>query len=98
MTIYFVTRHSGAVEWAAIQGIKAERVTHLDVEKTVNPGDTVLGTLPVSVVAQVCAKGGHYFHLDVNTPQSERGRELTADEMEEYGAKLEEYVVRKIEK
>ncbi len=95
MTTFFVARHKGAVDWARRRGIEARHVTHLDPE-TIKPGDTVLGTLPVSVAAQVCANGGRYVHLTLDTPPEHRGRELTADDMDAFGAVLEEYDVRKV--
>lgn len=93
---YFVTRHTGAVEWAARQGLKVDRqVDHLDVT-TIQPGDTVIGVLPVNLAAEVCARGGRFFALSLDLPPEARGRELSADELEQFGARLEEYcVVRK---
>ena len=58
------------------------------------PGDTVIGTLPVNLVARVCARGGRYLHLSLDLPAEARGRELTADELERYGARLEAYVAK----
>ncbi len=94
MTSYFVTRHKGAVEWARSKNIDARQVAHLDPEK-IQPGDTVLGTLPVSIVADVCARGGRYFHLSLETPPEQRGQELSALDMDAFGAELVEYDVRR---
>ncbi len=94
MTTRFVTRHNGAVEWARLQGIEAERISHLDPDR-IRPGDTVIGTLPVHIAAEVCAQGGCYLHLSMIIPEDARGRELTADEMNRFGATLEEYHVRR---
>jgi CRISPR-associated protein Csx16 len=91
----FVTRHKGAVEWARRQGITAEAVTHLNV-KDINPDDTVIGTLPVHLVAEICACGGRYRHLVLNLPPEARGRELSAGDMERFGAELVEYEARKV--
>jgi len=95
MTVFFVTRHSGAVEWAARRGIAAEQVAHLDVEK-IQPRDIVVGTLPVNLPAEVCARGGRYLHLTLDLPPERRGGELTADEMERFDARLEEFEARKV--
>lgn len=89
---FLVTRHAGALEWARRQGIDAEAVAHLD-PKEIRPGDTVLGTLPVHLVAEVCAQGGRYLHLVLDLPPEARGRDLTADDMERYGAHLQEFRV-----
>ena len=95
MTTYFITRHEGAVAWARRRGIEAEHTEHLDVE-TIEPGDCVLGTLPVSVVAEVCARGGRYFHLEINTPPEHRGSELTPRDMDSFGAELLEYEAKRV--
>ncbi|MBI1209581.1 MAG: CRISPR-associated protein Csx16 [Azospirillum sp.] len=91
----FVTRHPGAVAWARRRGIEAEAVAHLDIA-AVETGDTVLGTLPVHLAADLCARGARYCHLEMDVPQSLRGKELTADEMEAAGARLVSYRVEKL--
>jgi len=91
MTTFLVTRHPGAVDWAARQGIPADRIVpHLDTEQ-IQPGDTVIGTLPVQLAAQVCQRGGRYLHLLLDLPPEARGRELSADDMQRYGARLQAY-------
>ena len=92
MTARFITRHPGAREWALRLGLEAGVVAHLD-PGTVAPGDIVMGTLPVHLAAAVCARGGRYLHLTLDLPPEARGRDLTADEMAGYGARLTEYVV-----
>lgn len=95
-TTWFVSRHPGAVAWAARRGIGVDRrLAHLDVAM-VRPGDTVIGTLPVHLAAEVCARGARYLHLSLDVPPEARGRELTADDMERFGARLEEYEVRRV--
>lgn len=95
MTTYFVTRHPGAIEWAARQGLKVDRqLHHLDVS-IIEPGDTVIGILPVNLAAEVCARGGRFFNLSLTVPPEARGRELSADELERFGARIEEYRVER---
>lgn len=97
MTVYFVTRHAGAREWARRRGLDVDAVvSHLDPAK-VTPGDVVVGTLPVHLVAEVVERGGRYLHLTLDVPPDLRGRELTADDMDRLGARLEEYVVTRVE-
>ncbi len=96
MTTYFITRHQGAKDWAKNQGIDVHKVlSHLNMED-IHPGDKVLGTLPIHLVAQLCERGATYFHLTLNLPEHLRGKELSAKEMQEAGAKLEQYNVEKI--
>jgi CRISPR-associated protein Csx16 len=91
MPTYFVTRHSGAREWAARRGHgEAHVIAHLD-PALIRPGDMVMGTLPVHLAAEVCARGAHFLFLVLDTPPELRGRDLTADEMEKCGARLAGY-------
>ena len=69
-------------------------VPHLD-PSTVAPGDVVMGTLPVHLAAEICDRGARYLHLTLDLPPQARGRDLSADEMERFGARLTEYLVTK---
>jgi CRISPR-associated protein Csx16 len=90
---WFVTRHPGAREWAARQGIDVDRqVDHLDPSE-VDAGDTVIGTLPVHLVAEVCSRGGRDLNLSLDLPPEARGQELDAGDLERYGARLEPFRV-----
>lgn len=96
MTTFFITRHRGARLWAAEQGIVVDAIVeHLD-PTILQPGDVVLGTLPVHLAAQVCARGGRYLHLSLTVPADRRGTELSADDMRAFGARLEEYQIHAI--
>lgn len=93
MTTYFVSRHPGALDWAAAQGLIVDQViNHLDPQ-IIQPGDVVIGTLPIHLAAQVCQRGGRYLHLSLDLPHDWRGRELSADDLRRFGARLEEYRV-----
>ncbi|RME81516.1 MAG: CRISPR-associated protein Csx16 [Zetaproteobacteria bacterium] len=94
---WFVTRHEGAVRWAQEKGIHVDRiVAHLDdaVLEEIQPGDVVIGTLPLHLAAKVCEKGAKYLHLSLDLPPQARGRELTPEEMDRFGARLEAFEVR----
>lgn len=96
MTTYFVTRHPGARDWATAEGLSVDQVIdHLD-PASVQPGDTVIGSLPVNLAAAVCARGGAYLHLSLDLPRELRGRDLSAEEMRGCGARLERYLVRRL--
>ena len=96
MTTYFVTRHKGAIDWAGSQGIKAIHIKHLD-PAAIKSGDTILGTLPVSLAAEVCAIGARYCHLCMDIPHERRGANLSSQEMIDFGAQLKEFYVRKVD-
>ena len=97
MTVYFVTRHPGALDWAQSAGIAYdEHVPHLDPAK-VRAGDTVIGSLPVHLAAEVCARGARYLNLSLDLPAHLRGRELDAETLASLGARLEEYVITRKE-
>jgi CRISPR-associated protein Csx16 len=96
MTTFLVTRHAGALAWAQQQGLEVDHVVaHLDLLE-IAAGDTVIGSLPVNLAAQVCRHGGRYLHLSIDLPLEARGLELSADEMCRYGARLEEYRVEPV--
>jgi CRISPR-associated protein Csx16 len=96
MTVYFVSRHPGAHDWAAAEGIAVDCVLqHLD-PALIHPGDTLIGSLPVNLAAQVCASGARYLHLSLELPAELRGRELSAAQMRECGACLEEFRIERL--
>lgn len=94
MTTWFVSRHPGAIEWMARQGMFIDQpVDHLDIQAVVG-GDCVIGTLPIHLAAAVCERGARYLHLEVNVPRELRGQELAAEQLQALGARLTEFVVR----
>ena len=93
MTTYFVTRHKGAINWAAGKNIIVDKlVSHLDT-RIIKAGDTVIGSLPVNLAAQVCASGARYLHLSLDVPAELSGCELSADQMEQVGARLQHFEI-----
>lgn len=91
MTTFFISRHPGARDWAAAEGIEVDaQLDHLDTS-IIQPGDVVIGTLPINLVAEVCARSGRYLHLSLDLPANLRGQELAADDMRQCKARLEEY-------
>lgn len=96
MTTLFVSRHPGALDWAAGEAVAVDQVIgHLDTE-LIQPGDVVIGTLPIHLAARVCERGGRYLHLSLELPPDWRGRELSAADLRRFGARLEEFRVTAI--
>ena len=94
MTTWFVSRHPGANVWAQEQGLQIDRwVSHLDATQ-IQPGDTVIGTLPVHLAAAVCSQGARFLNVSLDLPVQWRGRELSADELRQCKARLECFDVR----
>ena len=71
-------------------------VPHLD-PADIQPGDRVIGTLPVHLAAQVCARGAAYWHLSLELPAHKRGQELSAQELKSFGAALQRFDVQRID-
>jgi len=91
MTIWFVSRHEGALHWMRQSGVAFDRhVPHLDPAEVLT-GDTVVGSLPVNLAAQVCQRGAAYWHLALEVSAAARGRELSADELQALGATLQRF-------
>lgn len=81
--------------WAQQHDLFVDRwIAHLDITK-VRAGDTVIGSLPLHLAAQVCSRGARFLHLTLDIPAQWRGRELSADELKIAGARLEEFFVEK---
>jgi CRISPR-associated protein Csx16 len=97
LATYFVTRHPAAVQWSQKNGFIVDQVVvHFD-PAIVKVNDVVAGSLPVNQAANVCQRGGRYFHFSLDTPQQFRGLELTVDQLEQFNARLEEFSVVRIE-
>ena len=91
-----MSRHPGALEWAKRHGLRWDRaLVHLG-DQPVTAGDRVYGTLPVQLAARVCEAGAEYWHLQVQLGEGMRGRELSAEELTDAGARLVRYEVRSL--
>ena len=97
MTTWFVSRHPGAIEWATRQTLAVDQFVHHLDPALVRGGDTVMGSLPVHLAAAVCERGARYLHLSVELPEQLRGKELSADQLEQLGANMREYRVERSE-
>ena len=96
MSVYFISRHPGARQWLAEEGIAVdEHLAHLEPGRLA-PGDLVIGNLGIQQVAALQARGVRYQHLCLDLEPEERGVELTPAEMRARGARLEAYEVRSL--
>jgi CRISPR-associated protein Csx16 len=93
MTTYLISRHPGAIAWLNQAGYcQATHLSHLNPE-IIHPGDQVVGTLPVHLAAQVCARGGRYLHLVLQMPEHLRGQELSTQQLVKCQATIEEFSI-----
>jgi len=93
-TTYLVTRHPGALDWAQQNDIRYDQhLPYLD-PALIQPGDCVIGSLPVHLAAQVCARQGRYFNLSLDLPAHLRGKELDATTLAIHQARLEEFHIQ----
>ncbi len=96
MTTYFISRHPGARTWVLRQGISVDQfVDHLELDRLC-PGDTVIGTLPVNLIALLQRMDVRYFHLSLAIPAGLRGKELSAEQLDTFGARLTAYRIEEI--
>jgi len=96
MTTWFVSRHPGAIAWAHQQGFEVDqKVEHLLPEQ-VQKGDVVIGTLPINLACEVCNRQARYLHMRLDLARDDRGRELSAEDMQRCGTRLEEYFLRRV--
>jgi len=94
-TVYFVSGHPGARDWASRNGIQAVHIEHLDVN-IIKAGDVVVGTLPIHLAAAICQRSARYLHLVMDMPKEGRQRNLSADEMDGFNARIEEFTVQAV--
>lgn len=94
--IWLVSRHAAALRWLQAQGQPVDRVVaHLE-PTAVYAGDTVVGTLPIQAIADICSRGAHYLHLVLDLPEHMRGTELTLEQLDALGARLEQFRAERI--
>lgn len=95
MRTILVTRHLNVASWVESQGIDVDVCfPHLEIGK-VDEGDRVIGNLPLSLVSELIKKNCTYLNIEMSVPFEYRGKELTVDQMNEFGACLTSYSVYK---
>lgn len=105
MNVYVVSRHPGAIEWVRqtvvalnpqLPDHRIHIVQHLE-DLSVAPGDWVCGVMPMCWAARLCEQGAVVALLEMPLPAHLRGVELSAQDMQTYGARLVRYQVQKLE-
>ncbi len=87
-TPLIVTRHVGAVDWLQRQGIEGDIIPHATAEAVA--GRHVIGNLPLHLASY--AESITTITMP-SLPPEWRGKNLTAEQMEEAGATLQRFVV-----
>lgn len=87
-----VTRHAAVVEFLAKNGITGDVISHVTDISEIS-GKDVFGILPIQMAASLNSITTIGF---TNLPQEMRGKELTLEQMEEFGAYLETFKVVKV--
>lgn len=85
-----VSRHAGAVEWLRRKGVVGEVITHATPDDV--RGKLVVGNLPMHLAA-LASRVGIIEMPDL--PPEARGKDLSADEMDAFGAILTWYRVER---
>jgi len=85
---HLITRHAGAVEWLRSRGVDGDVIEDFSIYDIV-PGDRYVGILPLNLIIEVLQNGAEFILLIMpNLPTEVRGKELTAEMMDEFGAEL----------
>jgi CRISPR-associated protein Csx16 len=88
--IYILTRHEGAVEWLRMKGFDGTVLSHLE-KNQIYAGNIYIGQLPIPMVKEILDAGSRFLLLFLpDITLSQRGQEMTPQEMEETGAHLVE--------
>ena len=90
--------------WCAIEEWIEKHAPHLFVEERVfcygsfrpdnlvKKGDIVIGSLPIDSISKICALGGVYYNIEVDSKPSVFNPALTRKDLEAYGMRLTRYV------
>lgn len=97
MTTLLISRHPSSIAWVKNKVTVDKVLTHLTADDIaqLTPEQTVIGTLPIHLAAAVCEKGATFVYLSLDTPPELRGAELSVEQMDALGARLESYRVIK---
>jgi len=85
-----ITKHQGAIDWLAKQGITGDIRTRVKAEDIEN--QDVIGALPFYLAC--LTKSISVISMEI--PRENKGKDISCRQMDEYGAKLNKYRVTKI--
>ena len=89
MNVVIVTRHQGMIDWLAQRGITGKVISHATPADII--GKDVVGNLPLGLASLA----NSVTTVDLpDLPADMRGKDLTPDQMDAYGATLSTYIVR----
>lgn len=98
-TKLIVTDVPATLEWLrenpVFAGFKAVPFLGRRVD-SLEPGDIVVGSLPLVIAAQICGAGAEYWHINFRRPRKQH-RKLTADELRAR-ATVERYTIEEGER
>lgn len=91
MASYFISRHSGAIDWIKLKNIPIDFfLSHLPKDLVFSKGDILYGTLPITLIYKVNCQGDRYINLDLSISENFRGKELSHQQLESFEATLTE--------
>lgn len=89
METVIITRHSGLIEWLKRQGIEGNVISQATSSDVA--GKIVIGNLPLHLAVLTERIGS----IDMpQLPAADRGRDLSPEEMDNFGAAINWYTVR----
>jgi CRISPR-associated protein Csx16 len=95
---WFVSRHQGAIDWICTQNIKVDHfVAHLDTAKSPKAGDTVIGNLPVHIIATLNRQGVRFVNLQIRLNAEQRGKEVDLQGFEQTLPSITEFLVWEVD-
>lgn len=86
-----VTRHEGLLNWLKERGICGDVISHVESPEQIR-GKDVVGVLPLYLAAVAAS----VTTVEMDLPQEARGKDLTPEEMDSFGATLHRYVVQEL--
>ena len=96
--VYFINRHPGSIAWAKKQALPIDCfLEHMEDINIFEAGDTVIGSLPVHIIAELNNNGVRFLHFQLDLPKHQRGIELSAEDIDALDVQLREFMVCSLE-